>query len=258
MGIILGNINEIAFFWYGLILSITILVAIFFILKNKTNEIDIENIIDISIYGIVTGLIVGRLLFVMNNLVIYKKNMWEILYLWQGGLSIYGIAIGVLSTVVIYCKIKKIELHKFLDTLSPGMIILLVGEQIANFISQDVIGNPAESRLSVYVEYAFRPLGFEQYDFFYPVSIYQAMWLSMVLIITLYMKNRIKNNCFDGFVFYTSTLLAAAGRFVFGFYYLGGDKGLQIEQIMSVIIILVIMSLFLYRFKYIKKNKEWK
>ena len=256
MGVILGNINEISFFWYGLIISITIILSLILILRNKSNDIDFENIIDISIYTIIIGLITGRILFVINNLVIYKRNMWEIFYLWEGGFSIYGVALGALITIVIYCKIKKIQISKIIDTLTPGMVILLIGEQIANFINQNVIGKPGEGRLSMYVEYAFRPIGVEQYDFFYPVAIYQAFWLIVVLIAGLYLKNRIKNY-FDGMLFYISIFLIAFGRFIFGFYYLGGDKGLQIEQIFLGIIMLLLIGVIFYQRKDFKKNKEW-
>mgnify|MGYP007008081037 CR=1 FL=1 len=70
-------------------------------------------------------------------------------------------------------------------------MFILIGNQLANFATQEVIGNPSDNRLSVYIEYAFRPPGFEQYDFFQPISLYQVLWLMVVLGLIFYItKNK--------------------------------------------------------------------
>ena len=148
---------------------------------------------------------------------------------------------------------KKIKYLELADILTPGLMFILIGNQLANFATQEVIGNPSDNRLSVYIEYAFRPPGFEQYDFFQPISLYQVLWLMVVLGLIFYIS---KNNkyLFEGAIFFISLLLAALGRFILGFYYLGGNNGLRIEQVFLLGIMLFLIVAFFHRLLFLKKK----
>lgn len=253
MGIILGSFNDISVYWYGLIMSIAILLGIAITIKNNSGRINFETLLDLCIVALLTSLVTGRLVFVLNNFVLYKKDLWDILYLWQGGFSIYGAMLGVLISTYCYCKMKKIKYLELADILTPGLMFILIGNQLANFATQEVIGNPSDNRLSVYIEYAFRPPGFEQYDFFQPISLYQVLWLMFVLGLIFYIS---KNNkyLFEGAIFFISLLLAALGRFILGFYYLGGNNGLRIEQVFLFGIMLFLIVAFSHRLLFSKKK----
>lgn len=176
--------------------------------KNNSGRINFETLLDLCIVALLTSLATGRLVFVLNNFVLYKKDLWDILYLWQGGFSIYGAMLGVLISTYCYCKMKKIKYLELADILTPGLMFILIDNQLANFATQEVIGNPSDNRLSVYIEYAFRPPGFEQYDFFQPISLYQVLWLMFVLGLIFYIS---KNNkyLFEGAIFFIGLLLGS-------------------------------------------------
>lgn len=110
MGIILGSFNDISVYWYGLIMSIAILLGIAITIKNNNGRINFETLLDLCIVALLTSLVIGRLVFVLNNFVLYKKDLWDILYLWHGGFSIYGAMLGVLISTYCYCKMKKINI----------------------------------------------------------------------------------------------------------------------------------------------------
>ena len=65
-----------------------------------------------------------------------------------------------------------------------------------------------------------------------------------------------KNNkyLFEGAIFFISLLLAALGRFILGFYYLGGNYGLRIEQVFLLGIMLFLIVAFSHRLLFSKKK----
>ena len=78
-----------------------------------------------------------------------------------------------------------------------------------------------------YIEYAFRPSGFEQYEYFRPVALYQAVWqvvvFSGVCIFNSWQSK--KKQFYTGVCFMLGISGAAMGRFVLGFLYISAHPG---------------------------------
>ena len=76
---------------------------------------DFDDLIIYLIIGIVLG---GRLGYVIfYNFEYYSKNLFEILKLWQGGMSFHGGLLGVIIATIIFSKIKRINFLNFTDII---------------------------------------------------------------------------------------------------------------------------------------------
>tara|TARA_B100001765_G_scaffold206760_1_gene164284 strand:+ start:173 stop:961 length:789 start_codon:yes stop_codon:yes gene_type:complete len=112
-------------------------------LKTNNNTINLEvkdfdDLIPYLVIGIILG---GRLGYVlMYNFDYYLKNLNEILYIWNGGMSFHGGGIGVVVATIFYCNKKKINPLIYLDIISCVAPIGLFLGRIANFINGELYG----------------------------------------------------------------------------------------------------------------------
>ena len=113
--------------WYSLAYIFGILVGWFYAkkiikrLKNNSSLYDLEikdfdDLIPYLVIGIILG---GRLGYVLiYNFDYYIKNLHEIFYIWNGGMSFHGGLIGIIVTTIIFTSIKKIHTFIYLDNIS--------------------------------------------------------------------------------------------------------------------------------------------
>ena len=99
---------------------------------------DFDDLIIYLILGIILG---GRLGYVIfYNFEYYSKNFFEILKLWEGGMSFHGGLLGVIIATIIFSKIKKINFFYFTDIICCVAPIGLFLGRIANFINGELFG----------------------------------------------------------------------------------------------------------------------
>ena len=99
---------------------------------------DFDDLIIYLILGIILG---GRLGYVIfYNFEYYSKNFFEILKLWEGGMSFHGGLLGVIIATIIFSKIKKINFFYFSDIICCIAPIGLFLGRIANFINGELFG----------------------------------------------------------------------------------------------------------------------
>ena len=101
-------------------------------------QTDFDDIIIYLIIGIIFG---GRLGYVFfYNFEYYSKNLFEILKLWEGGMSFHGGLLGVIAATIIFSKIRRINFFHFTDIISCVAPIGLFLGRIANFINGELFG----------------------------------------------------------------------------------------------------------------------
>ena len=101
-------------------------------------QADFDNLIIYLIIGIFFG---GRLGYVVfYNFEHYSKNLFEILKLWEGGMSFHGGLLGVIAATIIFSKIRRINFFHFTDIISCVAPIGLFLGRIANFINGELFG----------------------------------------------------------------------------------------------------------------------
>jgi prolipoprotein diacylglyceryl transferase len=100
-------------------------------------------VIDIAVYAVPFGLIGGRLYHVATDWQRYfgpGKNPVEALYIWQGGLGIWGaIALGGFGAWL-GARRKGIPLPVFADSVAPGIVVAQAIGRIGNYFNQELYG----------------------------------------------------------------------------------------------------------------------
>jgi phosphatidylglycerol---prolipoprotein diacylglyceryl transferase len=116
--------NPVTIYTYGFMIAIGLLIATYITaIRAKKYNIKKEVIFDSVFYIILSGIIGARLLFVFQNFSYYLSSPIEIFYLHQGGLVFYGAFLGGFAALIIYTKIKKIDLLNYSDLIIPQLAL---------------------------------------------------------------------------------------------------------------------------------------
>lgn len=196
--------------WYGLVYVLGFLAAAWWLqhLSQKgVLSLDKEQAWDLLFY-LMLGVIIGsRLFMVFWNPEIYLYRPWNLLFIWEGGMSFHGGFVGIITACWWYCRKKKLDFWKIADVLAlPAMVALGLG-RIANFINGELWGNPWNGSWCV----DFRNTGGGEVCR-HPSQLYAAGQRFLVFgwLFLLYLKEKFK----PGFIFWNFVLFEGLGRIV--------------------------------------------
>ena len=100
----------------------------------------VERLLTWIILGVVLGGRLGYVLFYQPAH--YLTDPWQILKVWEGGMSFHGGFIGVVLAAFVFCRREKIPLLPAADLMAvatpPGLFL----GRIANFINAELWGRP--------------------------------------------------------------------------------------------------------------------
>lgn len=135
------KIGSVEIKWYAVCIMLGFALAIVYaIVQGKKQGFKGDTFVDLAIIAMVFGLIGARLYYVAFRIDEYIKNPIKILYIWEGGLAIYGGVILAVFASFIYCRVKKQPFMKLADIAAPA---LLIGQGIGrwgNFFNQEAFG----------------------------------------------------------------------------------------------------------------------
>ncbi len=105
-------------------------------------ELQLEHLLTWVIAGVILGGRLGYVLFYQPAL--YLANPWQILQVWQGGMSFHGGFLGVVIAGVIFCRTARISMLSTGDLMAMVAPIGLFFGRIANFINAELWGRPTD------------------------------------------------------------------------------------------------------------------
>ncbi len=178
--------------WYGVLVMFGVAVGAWLAEKeiNRRGE-NGEHVWNALLWLLPSGILGARLWYVVNATVggnsYYLENPGKILAVWEGGLHFFGgLLFGALA-LFFYARYYKLDLWLFLDAVAPTTMIGQALARPANFINQELYGQPttlpwgikidALHRLPVYQDLSLYPVETTR---FHPVFAYE-MILNLVL-----------------------------------------------------------------------------
>ena len=160
--------------FYGIIIALGLVLAAVYALKRKDQfgfcEDDIlDGILWIAPFAIVCA----RLYYCAFEWDMYKDNPISVLYIWEGGIAIYGAVIGAAIGVFIHCKfIKKISILSMLDLVSLGFMIGQMIGRWGNFFNREAHGGVTDSFLRMGLINPILGTG----NYYHPTFLYESLW----------------------------------------------------------------------------------
>jgi len=157
--------------------------------KENINVQVLDNFLIYLILGIILGGRLGYILF--YNFYYYYQNPLEILFLWQGGMSFHGGAMGVLIASIIFAKKNNVKILVLTDVVVCAAPIGIFLGRIANFINGELYGKKTFSDYGV----IFPKIDMEPR---HPSQLYEAILEGLILFFLLNIILKFKKRLFNG------------------------------------------------------------
>jgi phosphatidylglycerol:prolipoprotein diacylglycerol transferase len=195
-------------YWYAVIIAAGFILATLYILRRR-NEFGLtqDNILDIFIYSVPSGIIGARLFYVLFNPTVYfGPGKWmNIFKVWEGGLAIYGGIIVAAIAMIVYSRVKKIPAGVLFDV---GGLGLLIGQAIGrwgNFINREAYGSETAAPWRMGLTTAAGTI------YVHPTFLYESLWNIIGFVLIHFYTKRRK---YDGEIFLLYTGWYGLGRYM--------------------------------------------
>ncbi|MFF2964776.1 prolipoprotein diacylglyceryl transferase [Streptomyces sp. NPDC057963] len=150
-------------------------------------------IADVTIWAVPFGLAGGRLYHVITSPDAYFGEHGEpirALYVWEGGLGIWGaIALGGVGAWI-GCRRRRIPFPAFADAVAPGTALAQAIGRWGNWFNQELYGRPTTLPWGLEIDRAHRPSGMLDIATYHPTFLYEALWDIGVTALILWAARR--------------------------------------------------------------------
>lgn len=241
------NIGPITFHLYGFIIAL----AIFFgwlLAKKRAHLYKIPVVIfedSVLLTPLVLSIIFARIYHIVDYWRVYKTNPISIIYIFNGGLGIWGALIGAFIGFYIVSKLKKISLLSILDLTAPSFLLAQAIGRIGNYINQEGFGPPTSLPWAVYINPQNRPEMFNNYSYFHPTFFYEAILDFIFFVLLILISKKIKK---PGQVFSSYLILYSIGRAIAEFFRIDTWQigSVKVAYVLSVVTLLLGLLLVFY------------
>ncbi len=168
------KIGTFEVYYYGLMYAIAFLVGIELVkLGGKKKGYDADLMESFAFVAMISGLIGGRLYYVLFNYSYYFSNPQDILAVWKGGMAIHGGILGGIIGVYIFSKKKKLSIWTLGDIAAGPLILGQALGRIGNFTNGEVHGVPTFTPFNVV--FSLKPKFAEWYSMYNSLSLSAQM-----------------------------------------------------------------------------------
>lgn len=240
--------------WYGLIIVVGMILAIYLgINEGEKRGVSEDFIVDTAFWTLPIGIIGARLYYVLFELDFYLNNPIRILYIWEGGLAIYGGIIAGLLTIYWRSKKENIPLLLVTDILAPYVLLAQAIGRWGNFVNQEAHGAEVSRQ---FLENLMLPeFIIEQMNiagaYYHPTFLYESVWSIIGVLLLVSLRNR-KQLLLRGETTAGYMIWYGVGRFFIeamrtDSLYLGPFR---ISQIVSLLIVIGGLAMIVYLRRY--------
>ena len=167
------QLGPLTIHFYGLIIAVGMLLAVLYASKrSKEFGLKEDDLIDGVLWVAPFAIICARLYYCIFEWDQYASNPISILYIWNGGLAIYGGVLGAVIGLSVFCKVRKIKATAMMDVVALG---LLIGQSVGrwgNFMNREAFGAPTDSflRMGLY------NTATGAVEYYHPTFLYESLW----------------------------------------------------------------------------------
>ena len=177
---------------YGLIIVCGLMLAVWYACRRSREfGLKSDDLLDGVLWVTPFALLCARLYYCAFEWERYAADPISVLYVWKGGLAIYGGVIGAIVGAAVFTKVKKIKLTAVLDLL---MIGFLIGQSIGrwgNFCNREAFGAATDSffRMGLFNERT------GAWEYYHPTFLYESLWNAAGFVLLHFLS---KHRKYDG------------------------------------------------------------
>ena len=159
--------------YYGLVIALGLALAVIYCCRrSKEFGVKEDDLLDGVLWVTPFAILCARAYYVIFSWESYAHDPISALYIWEGGLAIYGGVLGAIAGVALLCRIKKIPLPTLLDMVLLGFLIGQSLGRWGNFFNREAFGaaTDAFSRMGLYNTVT------GSWEYYHPTFLYESLW----------------------------------------------------------------------------------
>ncbi len=244
--------------WYSvLIVCGAALAVILAVREEKRAGLPKDTIIDLALWVLPLGILGARIYYVLFTWSQYRNNLVSVLYIWEGGLAIYGGLIAGLLTVIVFCRRRKLSLMTVCDILVPGVMLAQAIGRWGNYFNMEAYGLPLTDP-----SLCFFPMGVQIPEngtlvWHMATFFYESLLDFLIFLFLLYFRRRLVRR--RGDVFFAYLFLYGAARLIvenFRMDSLYAGSQIRVSQLLSALLCGAVWAGCLWRLR--KEQPELK
>ena len=186
------DLGPLSIHMYGLIIAFGLMLAVIYGMRRAPQfGVTEDHVLDGVLWITPFAILCARAYYCIFSWELYADDPISVLYIWNGGIAIYGGVLGAVAGIILYCRIRKIRLGAALDLVLRGFLIGLAIGRWGNFFNREAFGAETDSFLRMGL---FSPLtGTTTYH--HPTFLYESVWNALGFVILHFLS---KKRQYDG------------------------------------------------------------
>jgi len=214
---------------------------------KKGASVSYDTVFTAALVGIPSGVVLSRLLHVIDGWEYYSQNPGEIIG--GGGLTAYGAILGATLGVWIYSRFSRFQFGYFADVVAPGIILAQAIGRVGCTLNGCCYGLETFLPWSIVYTHpgSLCPLGVTVH----PTQVYEIIWNLLVFGVLFKLRGRLKP---DGSLFLIYLSLYSAYRLGTDFLRDGTSFlfGLHQAQVIAIIVLAIAIPVLALRTRWVK------
>jgi len=211
--------------WYGVLVMLGVIVASWIAEREYTHRGEnSEHIWNSLIWALPVGVVGARLWYVANVTLggnsYYMDNPGQIMNIPQGGLHFFGGLLFGGVAMIIYIRRHNLDPWLLLDVAAPATMIGQAIARTANFINQELYGQPTTLPLGIHIEASHRIPQYSDMTLypestrFHPAFAYEMIWNFITAGALFWLARRFPEKFKPGAMFGWWLVISGVGRVI--------------------------------------------
>ena len=243
------TIGAVSVRWYGIMITLAILVLILWMVREvrKGAQLSYDNIITAALVGIPSGVVVSKLLHVIDHWDYYFQDPGLIVS--GAGLTIYGAVLGAVLGIWVYSRFGGFQFGYFADVVAPAAILAQAVGRVGCTINGCCYGVATSLPWGVVYTHpdSYAPLGVAVH----PTQVYEIVVCLIIFGVLLKLRGRLEP---EGSLFLVYLTLYSLWRVGVGFLRAGTPFlfGLHQAQVIGIIVLAATLFLLIRRTRWLR------
>ena len=234
--------------WYSVLIVAGVCLALLIAgREEKRLGLPTDSVVDLALWVIPAGIIGARAYYVVFAWETFRQNPVSVLYIWQGGLAIYGAVLGGLAAAALFSRVKRLPLRRLTDMIVPGLLLAQAIGRWGNFFNMEAYGLPVTSPAWQFFPAAVLIPGAQGDTWHMATFFYESLWNALGFLVLMGCRKRMSR---AGDVTLWYFLLYGSGRMMIEGLRtdsLMATDTLRISQLLSAVLCTAALCVFVIR-----------
>ena len=238
------DIGPLSIHMYGIIIAFGLVLAAVYCMRRAPQfGLTEDHVLDGVLWVTPFAFLCARAYYCAFAWEMYADDPISVLYIWQGGIAIYGGVLGAVLGILVFCRVKKISLGATLDLVLPGFLIGQAIGRWGNFFNREAFGAETDSflRMGLYDTIT----GTVTYH--HPTFLYESVWNALGFLV---LHSLSKKRDYDGQIALGYVAWYGLGRFFIeglrtDSLYLPGTE-IRVSQLLAVVSFFAAAAVLIY------------